>query len=291
MRVQPVSARSQSGNRAMNDQRDRRRSWQKIPILIAAAAVITALSAIVVALRSSPSGPTSAAAPPESRPVPALSVAAPATASVPRTGDRQHSVSKLLARPLRAAQEALKSRNYQDAIAILEAAEGIQEKSPYDQHVINVLLSAAYMGVKDYGSAARVVEAELSDGFLTSAQVEKETVVAAMVNYEFKNYDKAIEFGTRAMRSASPNPQVPTIVAQAFYLKGDWGGAERLEEDLVNRQIESGGTPDRLSLELWAGACMKLRDDNCKRQALEKLVAYYPTPEMQRELDRLRSAR
>jgi hypothetical protein len=112
-----------------------------------------------------------------------------------------------------------------------------------------------------------------------------------MVNYQLKNYDKAIELGTRALRSASPNPQVPTLVAQAYYLKGDWGGTERFEEDLVSRQIASGGTPDKLSLELWTSACSKLRDDGCKRQALEKLVVYYPSPETQRELDRLRSAR
>lgn len=268
-----------------------RRSWQKIPILIAAVAVITALSAIVVALRSSPSEPTSAAGVSEQRPVPAQTVTAHAAASVPGVNDLQHQVSKSLARPLRAAQDALKSRNYPDAIAKLEAADSTSEKSPYDQHVINVLLSAAYMGVRDYGSAARVIEAQLGDGFLSSAEAEKETAAAAMVNYQLGNYDKAIELGTRALHSASPNPQIPTVVAQAYYLKGDWSGAERFEEDLVNRRIASGGTPDRLSLELWTSACSKLRDDGCERQALEKLVAYYPSPATRRELDRLRSAR
>jgi hypothetical protein len=80
------------------------------------------------------------------------------------------------------------------------------------------------VGVKDYGSAARVVEAVLNDGFLTSAEVEKQTIVAALINYQIKYYDKAIQFGNRAIR-------------------------------------------------------------------LEKLVAYYRTPETQRELDRLRTAR
>jgi outer membrane protein assembly factor BamD (BamD/ComL family) len=275
----------------MNEQSDRRRSWQKIPIWIAAVAVIAALGAIAVALRPSAPEPTSASWAPESRHVAAQTRTAPAAASVPRVSDPQHTVSKLLAVPLRAAQDALKSRNYADAIAKLEAADSVQSKSPYDQHVINVFLLAAYMGVKDYGSGARVVEAELNDGFLTSAEVEKETVVAAMINYQSKNYDKAIEFGTRAMRSESANPQVPTIVGQAYYLKGDWAGAERFEEDLANRQIAAGATPDKLSLELWTSACSKLRDDSCKRQSLERLIAYYPTPETQRELDRLRAAR
>lgn len=275
----------------MNEQANRRGYSQKIPILIAVVAVITALCAIVVALRSSPSEPTSASGAPGSRPVPAQSVTAPAAASVPKATDQQHTVSKLFARPLRAAQDAVKSGNYPEAVAKLEAADSAQGKSPYDQHVINVLLLAAYMGVRDYGSAARVVEAQLKDGFLSSAEIEKQTAVAALINYQAKNYDKAIEFGNRAMGWESANPQVPTVVAQSYYLKGDWGGAARFEEDRVNRQIGSRNTPDRPSLELWMSACFKLHDNSCETRVLDKLVAFYPTPETQRQLDSLRAAR
>jgi hypothetical protein len=275
----------------MAERRDQRRFWQIIPIVIATVAVITALGAIVVGLRSSLSEPTSAAVSHASRPVIAQSVTPPAAASAPRVGNEQNRVSKALSGPLRAAQDTLKSRNYPDAIARLEAADRTQGKSPYDQHVINALLSEAYVGVKDYASAGRVVEAGLIDGFLTSSQAERETIVAALVNYQIKNYDKAIEFGSRAIRSGSTNPQVPTVVGQGYYLKGDWGNAERFEEEFVSRQAATGVTPDRHSLELWMSACLNLRDDSCEKRALEKLVAYYPTPETQRELVRLQAAR
>jgi hypothetical protein len=275
----------------MSDQDDRRRSGLKIPILIAAVAVITAVGAIVVALRSSPSEPTSAPETLASRPATAQPVTPPAGAPAPTVSDQQHQVSKALARPLRAAQDALKLRNFQDAIAILEAADSTQEKSPYDQHLINVFLSTAYAGVKNYGAAARFAEAELNDGFLTAAEIEKETIAAALLNYQIKNYDRTIELGSRAIRSGSANPQLPTIVAQAYYLKGDWGDAARFEDDFVNRQIAAGAIPGRLPLELWMSSCLKLHDDSCERRALDQLVAYYPAPETQRELERLRAAR
>jgi hypothetical protein len=275
----------------MNDQRDRGDSRLAIPVSIAVVAVVIALGAIVVALRSSPSEPPGTAAPPVSRPATAQSVAPAVAGPAPRAKDQQPSVSKALRRPLRAAQDGLKSGNYRDAIAMLEAVDRTQDKSPYDQHVINVLLTSAYAGVRDYNNAVRVLEAELNDGFLTPSEGEKKMTEAAMLNYQIKNYDKVIEFGSRSTRSGSANPQMATIVAQSYYLKGDWADAERTEAAIVNRQIAAGATPERLSLQMWLSACAKLHDNNCERQALDKLVAYYPTPESQRELDRLRAAR
>ena len=198
----------------MAERRDQRRFWQIIPIVIATVAVITALGAIVVGLRSSLSEPTSAAGPHASRLFTAQSVTPPAAASAPRVGNEQNRVSKALSGPLRAAQDTLKSSNYPDAIARLEAADRTQGKSPYDQ-----------------------------------------------------------------------------VVGQAYYLKGDWDNAERFEEEFVSRQAATGVTPDRHSIELWMSACLKLRNDSCEKRALDKLVAYYPTPETQRELVRLQAAR
>jgi tetratricopeptide (TPR) repeat protein len=259
----------------MNAQDDKGRSRLTIPILIAAVAVMTALGAIVVALRAPPADP--------------VPVSPPAVAAASGANDQQPRISKALRSPLRSAQDALKSRNYQDAIATLEAADRTQDKSPYDQHIINLLLFGAYAGVKNYEASAKCVEALLKDGFLTPSEMEKETGVAALLNYQIKNYEKAIEFGTRAMGSVSPAPQIPTMVAQAYYLKGDWGGAERFEEVVVARQIAAGTTPDRLSLNLWLSACLKLHDTGCERQALGKLIAYYPTLQTQRELERLQA--
>jgi hypothetical protein len=80
------------------------------------------------------------------------------------------------------------------------------------------------------------------------------------------------------------------LVAQAYYLKGDWRGASQSEEEFVSGQIETGGTPAQTSLQLLLSACLKLGDTACEMRALEKLATYYPKPEYQRDLDRLRAA-
>lgn len=241
--------------------KDDRRSRLAIPMVIAGIAVIGALVAITVALRSSPSEPLS---------VP-KSPTAPAGAS-----DAQQRVSEPLVGPLRSAQQALKSESYPDAIAKLEAANSSKVKSPYDQHVINELLVFAYTRTKNYAAAAHAAEAELGDGFLSPADTERTTSTVALLNYQLKNYDKAIENGGRAMRLGSTSPQLTTMVAQAYYLKGDWDGAQRFTATVVAQQIAAGTIPDKALLLLWSSACSKLGDTGCEQQAREKLRSYYP---------------
>jgi hypothetical protein len=259
----------------MNVQGNRKGSALTITMLMAGIAVITVFAAIIVGLLPAPS--------------PQRAVTAPVKRSATGSGDRQR-LSNALLIPLKAAQDALNSKHYSDAITILEAVNHGKVKSPYDQHVINDFFWRAYVPLKNYEAAVTVQEAELGDGFLKPAEIQVMTVAVAFLNYQVKNYDKAIDFGSRAMRLGSTNPALATMVAQAYYLKGDWDGTRRLEETIVNNQVAAGTMPDKASLQLWASACIKLGDTGCERQAIEKLAAYYPSPENQRVLEDLRTA-
>src|ERR1700739_4621398 len=48
-------------------------------------------------------------------------------------------VSRELAKPLKAAQDAMNAKKYDDAIKNLKDAEANAKKTPYDEHVINQL--------------------------------------------------------------------------------------------------------------------------------------------------------
>src|SRR5579862_2938077 len=65
----------------------------------------------------------------------------PATAADEKS---KNAVSKDLAKPLKAAQDALNAKKYPDAIAKLKEAEGNPKKTPYDEHVINELAAVTY---------------------------------------------------------------------------------------------------------------------------------------------------
>ncbi|HYB05488.1 MAG TPA: hypothetical protein VED02_01960 [Methyloceanibacter sp.] len=192
--------------------------------------------------------------------------------------------SAKLQKPLHDAQEDIKNKKYSDAIAKLKAAEQIQGKTPYDQHLINQFLAYCYIRTQNYAEAAKPAEAQLDDGFTPQAEIPGLMREVIGLNYQIKDYDKVIEIGNRAMKAGYADEQTKTLIGQSYYLKGDWKGTLKFEEGVVDTEIKEGKTPKNDSLLLLYSACQKLNDVKCENSALEKLIAYYPKPEYWQQL-------
>jgi tetratricopeptide (TPR) repeat protein len=206
--------------------------------------------------------------------VTALVPAAPALSA-----EGKPSNSAKLAKPLKEANEQLKAKKFAEGIAKLREAEGIAGKTPYDQHLINDMLGYAYARTQNYPEAAKAWEAELEDGFTPQADVPQLIRKLSEVYYQIKNYDKAIEYGNRAIKGGFADEQMRTLVGQAYYLKGDWKDTLKFEEGVADAQIKAGAIPKSETLQLILSACVKLNDSPCETRALEKVVTYYPKPE------------
>ena len=191
----------------------------------------------------------------------------------------KNNVSAKMAKPLKAAQDDLTAKRYSDAILKLKESQASPGKSPYDQHVINEMLKVAYVRTGNYADAAKVMEAEIDDGFVPQSELQGLVRGLAQVNYQIKNYEKAIEFGNRAIKGGFADEELRTLVGQAYYLKGDWKGTLHFEEGQVENVIKEGRTPKSEALQLILSACAKLNDQPCETRALERVVTYYPKPD------------
>src|SRR6202030_3899650 len=187
--------------------------------------------------------------------------------------------SAKLGKPLKEAHDDLNAKKYADAITKLREAEGIPSKTPYGQHLINDMLGFAYARIQNYAEAAKAWEAELDDGFTAQAEIPTQVRQLAEANYQIKNYDKAIEFGNRAIKGGFADEELKTLVGQAYYLKGDWKNTLHYEETMIDAQVKDGKTPKAESLQLALSACIKLNDSACETRALEKIITYYPKPD------------
>jgi tetratricopeptide (TPR) repeat protein len=212
--------------------------------------------------------------------VAAIAVLASATSALAQEkGEKGPKNSPALAKPLKEANDALKAKNYSDAITKLKAAEGVSGKTPGDQYIIDEMLSFAYIKTQNYPEAAKVMEAKLDSGLTPQSEQPMLVKQLATINYQIKNYDKAVDFGNRAIKGGYADDQIRTIVGQSYYLKGDWKNTLKFEEDIVNTQIKNGQTPTNESLALVYSACTKLQDEACQTRAVEKMVTYYPKPD------------
>jgi tetratricopeptide (TPR) repeat protein len=208
-----------------------------------------------------------------------LAGVAPAMAAAPA-----HTVSREVGKPLKAAQDDLQKGDYSGALAKLQQADAMPKKSPYEQHLIHEMEGYAYVRTKQYAQAAKALEPGLTDGFLDPQQIPQRTVALAQINYQIKNYDKAIEFGTQAIDKGYADQQMPTLVGQAYYLKGDWRGVLHFEKQQVANDEKKGVSPSDESLQLLLSACLKMKDENCTNNALQELVVYHPKPEYWQQL-------
>ena len=188
-------------------------------------------------------------------------------------------VSKAASKPLKAAKDAADAKKYPEAIEKLKEAEALPDKSPYDVHVINELYGFVYVRTQQYPEAAKALEAGLTDGFLEPAEASSRLKALAQVNYQIKNYDKAIEFGNQVIKSGQGDDDMMTLVSQAYYIKGDYKGTIGFVNEYNESQIKAGKTPKEQALNLVLSSCLKQDDNDCATKALERMVSYYPKPD------------
>lgn len=214
------------------------------------------------------------------------SIVLPASPAVAADKDKkeENKVSRDLAKPLKAAQDAMNAKKYDEAITHLKEAEGNSKKTPYDEHVINQLSGVTYARMNNYPEAEKAFAAQVDDGFTDQADLPHIVKAVAQLNYQLKQYDRAIDYGNRAVKGGYADDDINIIVGQSYYLKGDWKGTLKFEEGLVDSDVKAGRTPKDQSLQLVLSACVKLEDNDCTTRALEKLVAYYPKPEYWKQL-------
>ena len=150
--------------------------------------------------------------------------------------------SPALAKPLKEANDDIKAKKYSDAIAKLKAAEGMAGKTPADQYLIDEMLSFSYIKTQQYPEAAKSMEAELDSGMVPQADQPTLIKQLATINYQIKNYDKAIDFGNRAIKGGFADDAISTIVGQSVLPEG------RLEEHPqvrgAHRRQPDQGRPD-----------------------------------------------
>ncbi len=188
-------------------------------------------------------------------------------------------ISPKASKPMKAAQDALNAKQYQTALAKLAEAAKVEGKTTYDQHMINEFQGFAYVRTGQMAEAARELEAGLNSGCLADAEKPGRVRALAQIYYQLKNYDKSIDFGSRAIKNGWADADMYTLVGQAKYIKGDFKGSREFFTDYVGDIEKRGQTPKEQTLQLLMSSCIKLEDAACTSSSLEKLVASYPKPE------------
>ena len=184
--------------------------------------------------------------------------------------------SRAAAKPLKAAGDAMKAKKYDVVEQKLKEVEALPEKSPYDEFVVHEMRGFLDVRAKNYAAAEKDLEAVVSSNFVSQSEVPARVRELAVLNLTLKDYAKAIDYGTRAVKGGYADDNTYGVLEQAYYLKGDHKATLKYVGDFVDAEIKAGKTPKERSLKTIMATCVAMKDQACVTRSFERLVSYYP---------------
>jgi tetratricopeptide (TPR) repeat protein len=183
-----------------------------------------------------------------------------------------------------AAEKAFNAKQWDQVLASVSEAEAVEvEKSVWDQYWIHEFRGRAYLSQEKYEEAGKELEAGLSSPCLDPKDKPSRLRMLLQIAYRLKQYPKVIELGNKYLES-NPDPEIASYVGNAYYAIDDFPNTRRVMADVVAKQEAGSKPPEELTYRILQGACIKLKDNACVTDLLEKLVIHYPKPQYWQDL-------
>jgi tetratricopeptide (TPR) repeat protein len=187
--------------------------------------------------------------------------------------------SAAVGKPLKAAQDAIKGKQWNVALDRLKEAQAVANKKPHEQYAIDQLLAYVLYTQKNYAQAAAAYERMIESGQMPAAEVPERTKAVAQMYFQLKDYDKSIKWAKSSLEK-NPNQQdVQVILAQAHYLKKDYKSAIDTMSKVVSATERAGQTPKEDYLRVIQASQLELGNKDGAADVLKKLVRYHQKPE------------
>jgi hypothetical protein len=205
--------------------------------------------------------------------VPALAQNQPEAQKGEAKGD---TVRPEVGKPLQAAQELIRTKQYKEALAKVHEAEAVPNRTAFENYMIDRMRGSAAAGAGDDATAIAAFEASINSGRLPPAEQLKFIQVVASLYYRQKDYAKTASWGARYIKEGGTDAQMQELLIQAHYLGNDFAAAARGLRDEIEADEKAGRTPPEDRLQFLASCYLKMNDAAGYSSVLEKLVADYP---------------
>jgi hypothetical protein len=192
---------------------------------------------------------------------------------VPATAEAQQKVSQKVGVPLKAAQEAIQKKRWDQALAKIKEADGAPGKTAFDQYKINEMLWYVYLQQGRNADAARVLEGQIASGQMPASEKVQRTKTLAQLYARAGSYSKAAATAQQYLKSVPGDKDMQLLVANAYYQQKDYKGAIAA----ANKVMAGGGTPSQDLLQLVLRSNYELGDTAGTAKALEQLLKFYPS--------------
>jgi len=210
-------------------------------------------------------------------PAPAQGQAQPPAAGQPPAAAVQGEAFRpAIATPLQAAEQAIRAKKFDEALARIKDAEAVPDRTPSENLAIERMRAIAATGANDIPTATRSFETVIASGKLTPADQARMVQVVAQLYFQGKDYPKAATWAARSLKENGPNAEMRWLMVRAQYLSDDCASASRELRSMVDAE----SPPVQERLQMLATCSTKLGDDAGYTYAQDKFLTYYPSKEL-----------
>jgi tetratricopeptide (TPR) repeat protein len=210
--------------------------------------------------------------------VPAVTLLAPA-AQAAEDKAANKITTKEVAKPLKAAQEAMQKKQWDAALTAIKQAAAVEKKTPFEAYQIDEFMGYVLIQQKKFGEAAPVFERMLNSGLMPADQVDERTKTVAQLYFQVKDYNKAATWAKKWLEKHPGTEDMGILLGQSQYLLNDYKGAAATMTTVINNAEKAGRKPDENWIQIVMSSHFKVDNKDGIGDALKKMVRYYPKPE------------
>ncbi len=208
-----------------------------------------------------------------------FAVSGAALAQTEACGGGKPKLTKKVDKPLGEAQKARDAKNWEEVLVKVAEAEAVPvEKSEYDLFWMNEFKGIAHANLQKFPEAVSELQAGMNSPCMTEDGKPLRAKVLMQLAYQGKDYNKAVEFGKLAVQLNPSDLEMINYLGNAYFQLDDNQNSRATMADYISKMESSGKVPEEQSYRILQTACLRLKDDNCVVEQIEKLVANYPKP-------------
>lgn len=194
-----------------------------------------------------------------------------------RAQQKGDSVRPEVGKPLQEAQGLSKSGRHREALARINDADAVANKTPNENFLIQRMRGSVASAAGDNETAIRAFESVVNTGRVSGRDQQQMVQAVAVGYYKNKEYAKAAQWSQRYFKEGGTDPAMRTVLLQSYFLGNDCGSVNKMLGNLGEQG--AGRRPTEEELQILANCYLRQRDTGGYVAAIEKLVVHYPKKE------------
>ncbi|HTV98388.1 MAG TPA: hypothetical protein VME42_20525 [Steroidobacteraceae bacterium] len=189
-----------------------------------------------------------------------------------------------VAKPLIAAQQAIRKKDWDAALADIEQAQGAAHKTDKDEYDIDDLLAYVLYRQNKYQQAIAAYEHLLESPLIPERQAAELGKTIPEMYFRLGDYQKAAQWAGKYLERHPDQQDMRNILGDSSFRMGEYRKAAATMQVAAAAAERAGQAPPESWLRIIDDSYFRLHDIQGMKHALVQLVRYYQRPEDWSEL-------